>query len=29
MTNGQYLVGHEGYEAHKLEIVEQAKFMEI
>jgi hypothetical protein len=29
MTNSQYMEGHEGYEAHKLEIVEQAKFMEI
>ena len=29
MTNSQYMVWHEGYEAHKMEMVEQAKFMEM
>ena len=29
MTNSQYMVWHEGYEAHKMEIVQQAKFMEM
>ena len=29
VTNSQYMVWHEGYEAHKMEMVEQAKFMEM
>ena len=29
VTNSQYLLWHEGYEAHKMEIVQQAKFMEM
>jgi len=29
VTNSQYLLWHEGYEAHKMEMVEQAKFMEM
>jgi hypothetical protein len=29
VTNSRYLLWHEGYEAHKMEMVEQAKFMEM
>jgi len=28
VTNSQYMVWHEGYEAHKMEIGEQVKFLE-
>ena len=28
VTNSKYLLWHEGYEAHKMEIGEQVKFLE-